>query len=116
MICGEYIVFDAKSPRNDELNNFPTYIKTQANSLSKYAKHKDVKNHLFLVVPENTINSLKTLTYNDSNYCVHVISPQSLPITMWSLKQIELYEFAEKLSPEDRGKLSKGLCGINELY
>jgi len=54
MICGEYIVFDAKSPRNDELNNFPTYIKTQANSLSKYAKHKDVKKHLFLVVPENT--------------------------------------------------------------
>ena len=110
-ICNEYIVFDAKSPRNEELDNFPTYIKTQVSSLSKYANHKDVKKHLFLVVPENAINSLKKLTYNDSQYCVHIISPQSLRITIWSLKQIELYEFAEKLSPEDRENLARAFAG-----
>ena len=42
-ISNEYIVFDAKSPRNDDLDNFPNYIKTQVSSLSKYADHKDVK-------------------------------------------------------------------------
>ena len=111
-ICNEYIVFDAKSPRNEELNNFPTYIKSQVSNLSKYANHKDVKKHLFLVVPNNTIEVLqKQLTYNDSNYCVHIISPQSLRITMWSLKQIELYEFAEKLSPEDRENLARVYAG-----
>jgi len=110
-ICGEYIVFDAKSPRNDELSNFPTYIKSQVTSLSKYANHQDVKKHLFLVVPENTIHILKNLTYNDSNYCVHIISPQSLRIVMWSLKQIELYEFADKLSPEDRENLARVYAG-----
>mgnify|MGYP001225921652 CR=1 FL=1 len=111
-ICNDYIVFDAKSPRNEDLNNFPTYIKSQITTLSKYANHKDVKKHLFLVVPNNTIEALqKQLTYNDSNYCVHIISPQSLRITMWSLKQIELYEFAEKLSPEDRENLARVYAG-----
>jgi hypothetical protein len=79
--------------------------------LSKYASHKDVKNHLFLVVPDNTIHALKMLTYNDSNYCVHIISQQALRITMWSLKQIELYEFADKLSPEDRENLARVFAG-----
>ena len=110
-ICNEYIVFDAKSPRNEDISNFPTYIKSQVTALSKYANHKDVKKHLFLVVPENTLSALKTLTYNDSNYCVHIISPQSIKITMWSLKQIELYEFAEKLSPEDRDNLARVFAG-----
>ena len=110
-ICNEYIVFDAKSPRNEDISNFPTYIKSQVTALSKYASHKDVKKHLFLVVPENTLSALKTLTYNDSNYCVHIISPQSIRITMWSLKQIELYEFAEKLSPEDRENLARAFAG-----
>ena len=111
-ICDEYIVFDAKSPsKNQELDNFPTYIKDQVNKLSKYAVHEDVKKHLFLVVPENTINALKVLTFNDSNYCVHVISPQALKITMWALKQIELYEFADKLSPEDRENLARVFAG-----
>ena len=110
-ICNEYIVFDAKSPAKDDLNNFPTYIKNQVGKLSKYANHKDVKKHLFLVVPESAIHVLKNLTYMDSNYCVHVISPQALRITMWALKQIELYEFAEKLSPEDRENLARAFAG-----
>ncbi|MBJ04522.1 MAG: hypothetical protein CMP65_01290 [Flavobacteriales bacterium] len=110
-ICNEFIVFDAKSPRNDDLDNFPNYIKNQVSALSKYADHKDVKKHLFLVVPENAINVLSMLTFNDSNYCVHIISPQALGITMWSLKQIELYEFAEKLSPEDRENLARAVAG-----
>ena len=110
-ICNEYIVFDAKSPRNDDLDNFPNYIKNQVSALSKYADHKDVKKHLFLVVPENAMSVLNMLTYNDSNYCVHVISPQALDITMWALKQIELYEFAEKLSPEDRENLARAVAG-----
>jgi len=110
-ISNEYIVFDAKSPRNEDLDNFPNYIKTQVSALSKYADHKDVKKHLFLVVPENVIHILKTLTYNDSNYCVHIISIQAIGITMWSLKQIELYEFAEKLSPEDRENLARAVAG-----
>jgi len=110
-ICNEFIVFDAKSPRNDDLDHFPNYIKNQVSSLSKYADHKDVKKHLFLVVPENAISALNILTFNDSNYCVHIISPQALGITMWALKQIELYEFAEKLSPEDRENLARAVAG-----
>ena len=30
---------------------------------------------------------------------------------MWALKQIELYEFAEKLSPEDRENLARAVAG-----
>ncbi len=110
-ICDEYIVFDAKSPRNEELDNFPKYIRTQVDSLAKYAQHKDVKKQLFLVVPENALHVIQNKIYEDSNYCVHIVSPQSLKITIWSLKQIEHYEFAEKLSPEDRENLARAFAG-----
>ena len=110
-ICDEYIVFDAKSPRNEELDNFPKYIRTQIDTLAKYAQHKDVKKQLFLVIPENALHVIQNKTYEDSNYCVHIVSPQSLRITIWSLKQIEHYEFAEKLSPEDRENLARAFAG-----
>ena len=35
-IMDQFIVFDAKSPANDDLNNFPKYIKLQTESLKKY--------------------------------------------------------------------------------
>ena len=110
-ICDEFIIFDAKSPSNEVLDNFPKYIRDQVNKLSKYAQHKDVKKQLFLVVPENALSVLPTKTFKDSNYCVHIISPQSLKIVIWSLKQIEHYEFAEKLSPEDRENLARAFAG-----
>lgn len=110
-ICDEFIVFDAKSPRGEELNNFPGYIRKQVDSLAKYAKHQDVKNELFLVVPENALHVIDNQTYGDSNYSVHIISPQSLRITIWALQQIENYEFAEKLSPEDRDNLARVFAG-----
>ena len=34
-IMGEYIIFDAKSPLNENLDNFPKYLKSQA---KKYGK------------------------------------------------------------------------------
>ena len=74
-------------------------------------RHKDVKKQLFLVVPENALHVIQNKIYEDSNYCVHIISPQSLKITIWSLKQIEHYEFAEKLSPEDRENLARAFAG-----
>ena len=43
-ICGECIIFDAKSPSSDDLTNFPSYLKNQAESVKKYIKEKDVKN------------------------------------------------------------------------
>jgi len=33
-ICDEHIVFDAKSPAGDDLGNFPTYLKSQAEKAS----------------------------------------------------------------------------------
>src|SRR5204863_5846331 len=37
-ICDEYIIFDAKSPGGEDLKNFPSYIKDQAEKAHKYAK------------------------------------------------------------------------------
>ena len=55
-IMDQLVVFDAKSPANDDLTNFPKYIKLQTESLKKYAKHDNVKNDLFLVIPSNTLD------------------------------------------------------------
>jgi len=106
-ISGEYIIFDAKSPAGDDLSNFPTYIKTQAENLKKYASQDSVKKSVFLVVPTNTIDKLKQVTYKLGDYDVFVITRDSLEPVILSLKKIEEYDLADKLSPEDRDSICR---------
>ena len=106
-IMEQLIVFDAKSPANDDLTNFPKYIKLQTESLKKYAKHEDVKNDLFLVIPSNTLDVISQFHYNIGDYNVYVITKDALEPIILSLKKIEDYEFADKLSPEDRDNVCR---------
>ena len=106
-IMDQLIVFDAKSPANDDLNNFPRYIKLQTESLKKYAKHQDVKKDLFLVIPSNTLHVIKQFNYNIGDYNVYVITKDSLEPIILSLKKIEEYEFVDKLSPEERDNVCR---------
>ena len=101
-IMDQFIVFDAKSPANDDLTNFPKYIKLQTENLKKYAKHDDVKNDLFLVIPSNTLEVINQFHYNIGDYNVFIITKEALEPIILSLKKIEEYEFADKLSPEER--------------
>lgn len=106
-ILDQYIIFDAKSPANDDLSNFPKYIKSQTENLQKYAKHKDVKNELFLVIPSNTLHVIDQFTYNIGDYNVYIITKDSLEPIIISLQKIEDYEFADKLSPEERDDICR---------
>jgi len=106
-ILDQLVIFDAKSPANEDLNNFPKYIKLQTESLKKYAKHKDVKNDLYLVIPSNTTHIIKEYIYNICDYNVYIITKDSLEPIILSLKKIEEYEFADKLSPEERDNVCR---------
>jgi len=106
-IMEQLIVFDAKSPANDDLTNFPKYIKIQTESLKKYAKHEDVKNDLFLIIPSNTLDVINQFHYNIGDYNVYIITKDALEPIILSLKKIEDYEFADKLSPEDRDNVCR---------
>ncbi len=106
-ICDWFVIFDAKSPASDDLENFPSYVKTQAEAAKKYAKEKDVKKDIFLVVPSNTLESLPQFYYNLADYNVYVISIDSLEPVILSLQKIEDYEFAEQLNPEDRENICR---------
>ena len=106
-ICDEFIIFDAKSPANDDLTNFPKYIKTQTDNVKKYANQESVRKDIFLVIPSNTIETISELTYNMGDYNVYVITTDSLEPIILSLKKIEEYEFAEQLSPEERDNICR---------
>ncbi len=106
-IMDQLIVFDAKSPANDDLSNFPKYIKDQTENLKKYAKHENVKKDLFLVIPSNTLSVINQYTYNIGDYNVYIITMDSLEPIILSLKKIEEYEFADKLSPEERDNICR---------
>ena len=101
-IMDQLIIFDAKSPGSDDLSNFPKYIDKQTEYLKKYAKHDDVKKDLFLVIPSNTLHVINQFTYNIGDYNVYVITKDALEPIIISLKKIQDYEFADKLSPEER--------------
>lgn len=104
-ICNEYVIFDSKSPDGESLVNFPAYIKSQAEAAKKYAKCDDVKNDIFFVVPTNAIHVIEERYTVYGKYRIHVISEDALEPILIGLKKIEDYEFADKLSPEDREKI-----------
>src|SRR3989344_380319 len=106
-ICDEHIIFDAKSPAGDDLSNFSNYVKTQAEAAKKYAKEKSVKKDIFLVIPTNTADVINQTYYNLVDYSVHVVTPNAIEPIILSLQKIEDYEFAEKLSPEDREQICR---------
>lgn len=103
VIADQYVVFDAKSPKNsDELGNFPLYIRNQAEAAKKYAKEENVKKDIFLVVPANTVEYLDEFHLDMADYQVYVVTHECLEPVVLALRKIEDYEFAEQLSPDDR--------------
>jgi hypothetical protein len=106
-INDEYIIFDAKSPAGDDLSNFPSYVKAQAEGAMKYVKEENVRKEVFLVVPTNTLEYLETFEYRLSDYTVYVISRDSLEPMLLTLRRIEEYEFAEQMSPEERENICR---------
>lgn len=103
IICNQYVIFDAKSPKDSEnLDNFPAYIKSQAQNVKKYVKGDDIKRDVFLVVPTNAITSLPEIVYRIGEVRVYVVTIDSIEPIILALKKIEEYTFVEQLSPEDR--------------
>ena len=100
-------VFDAKSPLGDDTSKFMSYLKDQATNLKKYAKHSDVRKELFLVVPTNTVSSIKEFRIDCGDYMAFIVTKDALEPIILSLKKIEDYEFADKLSPDERDDICR---------
>ena len=107
MIAGEYVIFDAKSPASEDLENFPKYLKIQTEAVKKYIKQENVKSDIFLVVPSNTMDVISQFSYNMGDYSVYIITVDSLEPIILSLKKIENYEFAEQLTPDERENICR---------
>jgi len=108
---GQYIIFDAKISRSD---NFQNYIKTQVQSTVKKVKnnHK-IASTIFLVVPTEAISLLKKTDYYEGGYTVYVISPESLPPILASLKKITTYELADQFDPEERESIINWIAKLD---
>jgi len=101
LLCDEHIIFDSKCPQGDDPGNFPSYIKAQAESASKYLKD-GVRRDLYFVVPTSAAPYLAKKTFELAGYRVYVITEDALEPVILALKKIEEYEFADKLDPADR--------------
>jgi hypothetical protein len=106
-IAGEYVIFDAKSPAGDDLENFPKYLKIQTESVNKYIKQENVKSDIFLVVPSNTTEVITQFSYKMADYNVYIVTIDALEPIILSLKKIEDYEFAEQLTPDERENICR---------
>lgn len=97
---GQYVVFDAKVSKAQSLQ---TYIDDQVKKTAdKMRKSSKIYPHIFLVVPTEAICELKKLIYAKDQYYFYVISRESLPPILASLKRISTYELAETLDPQKR--------------
>jgi predicted nucleic acid-binding Zn-ribbon protein len=106
-LTNEYIVFDAKSPAADDLDNFPLYLKEQAEKAKKYARQEAVKKDIFFIVPSNTLEVIKQTVFTLADYEVYVVSLDVLEPLLLCLQKIETYEFAEQLTPEKRENICR---------
>lgn len=106
-IFDQFIIFDAKSPASDDLNNFPSYLRNQAEAVKKYVKEDDVHKEVFLVVPSNTVDAITQFYYNMADYDVFVTTIDALEPIILTLRRIEDYEFAEQLNPEERDNICR---------
>jgi hypothetical protein len=106
-ICEEYIVFDAKSPAGEDLGNFPTYLRSQAEKAVKYSKQEGVKKDIYFVVPSNTIEHLEQFVYPHADHDVYIIAADAIEPVLLSLQKIEAYEFAEELTPDQRANICR---------
>ena len=108
-ICGEFIVLDSKSPRGEDLSNFPTYVRDQAAAAKKYAKNDLVKKDIFFVVPTSAIGVIEETFLQMGDYRVHIVTIEALPSIIAQLRKIEDYEFTLSLSPADRENVSSAI-------
>lgn len=106
-LCNEFIVFDAKSPGSDDLNNFPFYLKDQAEKAKKYAKQEAVKKDIFFVIPSNTLELVRQTVFSLGDFDVYIVSIDVLEPLLLCLQKIETYEFAEQLTPEERENICR---------
>lgn len=104
-----YTIFDAKSPATTSLENFPRYVKAQADLIKKYIKEEKVRSDIFLVVPTNTLQTLKEFTHDIGTYKVHVVPVEAVEPIILTLRKIEDYELADDLDPELKDNLLKVL-------
>lgn len=106
-LCDEYVIFDAKSPSSDDLDNFPNYIKLQTESVKKYIKEENVRKDIFLVIPSNTVHVTESFSYNMADYNVYIVTLDVLEPLILALKKIEDYEFVNQLTPEERENICR---------
>ena len=106
-LCNEFIVFDAKSPGSDDLNNFPFYLKDQAEKAKKYAKQEAVKKDVFFVIPSDTLELVRQTVFSLGDFDVYIVSIDVLEPLLLCLQKIETYEFAEQLTPEERENICR---------
>jgi len=102
MLCEQYVVLDAKSPGGEDLANFGTYLKTQAEAAVKYTKQEGVFGQLYFVVPSNTLESLPQTVFRFIEYTVYVIPVEALEPVILSLVKVDEYLNVKEISPEDR--------------
>ncbi len=106
-ICGEFVIFDAKSPASDDLQNFPSYIRNQAEAVKKYVREENVRKDIYLVIPSNTSDVIRQFSFNLADYSVFVVTIDVLEPLILSLQKLEDYEFADQLTPEERENLCR---------
>lgn len=96
----QYIIFDAKKSKQESLQ---TYINNAIKTtIQKVKKNKKIAPMIYLVVPTEAIKELKTFIHSLDGYTIYIVSPESLPPILASLKKITTYEFADQMDPQQR--------------
>lgn len=107
-LADQLVIFDAKAPADPRmLDNFPDYLRKQAEAMEKYLKQESVRREAFLVVPTDAIASIKDrFFFAIGEYKIYVICPEALEAVLRLLMKIDEYEVLEALDPQAQEELA----------
>jgi hypothetical protein len=107
----QYIIFDAKKSKQESLQ---TYMNsTMKSTVQKVKKNPRIASMIYLVVPTEAISELKQFVHYIDGYVIYVVSPESLPPILASLKKITTYEFADQMDPQQRENIIQILADFD---
>ncbi len=107
----QYIIFDAKKSKSESLQSYVN--DSIKKTVQKVKKNPKIALMIYLVVPSEAIAELKNFVYPLDGYTIYVVSPESLPPILASLKRITTYEFADQMDPQQRENIIQVIAELD---
>jgi len=99
----QYVIFDAKSSKNDRLDQYlSAQVKQTVKKIQASPYADQIYRTIFFVVPAAAAGTLRSISYYEQGYSFYIIPPQAFEPLAAMFSKLESYEIADAYDPQER--------------